>query len=92
MSEIHPEEYRHRVAEFHRSTADIIEQRILINTLWPKPITFEYEGKQVVAIIKERPKEIEELDAYLELALNRAFKEIVIREPLTVSKGGRNDE
>jgi hypothetical protein len=75
---IHPEEYRYRITAFHRYIEDIIEQKILINQLWPKPIEFEHNGIKIIMNYKERPKEIEELDSYLQTAIDNTFQNIVV--------------
>jgi hypothetical protein len=75
---IHPEEYRYRLTKFNRAIRDIIEQKILIDHLWPKPFTFEYEGETIVASFGERPKAIKELSDYLDGSIDRAFHTIMI--------------
>lgn len=75
---VHPEEYRYRISKFHRSIEQIIQQKLLIENLWPKPIIFEKDSVRYVFNRGERPKEVEELDAYLSESINNAFREIVV--------------
>ena len=75
---VHPEEYRYRITKFHRSIEQIIQQKILIENLWPRPFSFEKDGVTYIVKRGERPKEAEELDAYLSESINNAFREIVV--------------